>query len=190
MKKEFGAKARLLFTDTDSLMYEVETPDFFEYMRKGRFEHFDMSNFDPAGPNYSPDMQQNKARVGMMKEECGGQPITEFVGLRPKMYSFKYLKRLPDGSYENSEKHRAKGIQRVAAARLQHDLYREQLNHPEENYVLNRRLGSRLHQIYGIEVEFPSLSPHPFLTYTVSVVRSLYRIYFSSLVNYFLHYVT
>ena len=156
MKKDFGARARLLFTDTDSLIYEVETPDFYRCMAQGRFDHYDMSNFDPSGPIYLPDMMDNKAVVGMMKDECAGQPIIEFVGLRPKMYSFTYFKRQPDGGSEYAEKHRAKGIQRVAAARIEHDQYREQLVHPEENYVTNRRRGSRLHKIYGIELS-PSI---------------------------------
>ena len=30
IKKKFGSKANLLFTDTDSLCYEIETGDFFK----------------------------------------------------------------------------------------------------------------------------------------------------------------
>ena len=152
MKKKFADKARLLFTDTDSLMYEVECEDFYQTMRSGRFDNFDMSNFDQADERYLPDMQRNKAVVGMMKDERAGQPIVEFVGLRPKMYSFTFLEKQPDGTLELTEKHRAKGIQRVAAARLTHQQYRVQLILPHENYVVNRRLGSNLHRIYGIEV--------------------------------------
>ena len=87
-----------------------------------------------------------------MKDEAGGHGIIEFVGLRPKMYSFEAIKLIPDGTFERFEKHRAKGIQRVVAAKFTHEQYKKQLNTPEENFVINRRLGTRLHNIYGIEV--------------------------------------
>ena len=91
-----------------------------------------------------------------MKDEAGGHGIIEFVGLRPKMDSFEAIKLIPDGTYERFEKHRAKGIQTVVAAMFTHEPYKNQLETPEENFVINRRLGTRLHNIYGIEV-----SSHP-----------------------------
>jgi len=30
IKKKYGSKAKLVMTDTDSLMYEIETEDFFK----------------------------------------------------------------------------------------------------------------------------------------------------------------
>ena len=151
MKAKYGNKARLLFTDTDSLMYEVETEDFYQDMVDNA-ELFDMSNFELTNPYYKPEFQDNKAVVGLMKDEAAGNPIVEFVGLRPKMYSFLAAKVQADRTLEYFDKHRAKGLQRAAAAKITHDQYLAQLMHPEENYVLNRRLGSRLHKIYGIEV--------------------------------------
>jgi len=41
IKKKYGPKAKLLMTDTDSLMHEIETDDFFEDIRediKDKFE--------------------------------------------------------------------------------------------------------------------------------------------------------
>ena len=119
IKENFGNRAQLLFTDTDSLMYHIETDDIYEAMADTQDE-FDMSNYDPANKYYKPEFQQNKAIVGLMKDEAAGYPITEFVGLRPKMYSYTCMKLKPDGTPETSEKHRAKGIQRVAAAKLTH----------------------------------------------------------------------
>ena len=50
--------------------------------------------------------------IGKFKEEANGKPITEFVGLRPNMYSF-----LIDYKGHTTEKHRAKGIKRGRFAR-------------------------------------------------------------------------
>lgn len=169
-------RAHLLFTDTDSLMYEIETDDLYyelthdafslEEMENPAFnwphvqparELFDFSNYPPTHPEYLPHFPENKAVVGLMKDEMASMPIVEYVGLRPKMYSFKAIDVKPDGQIEYIEKHRAKGIQRVVASNFTHQQYLDQLRHPEENYVLNRRLGSHLHDIYGIEVDFSSI---------------------------------
>ena len=91
MKAHYGQNARLLFTDTDSLMYEVETDDFYRDMVDNA-ELFDMSNFELSNPYYKPEFQDNKAVERLMKNEAFGNPIVEFVGLRPKMYSFQEVR--------------------------------------------------------------------------------------------------
>ena len=156
MKKKYGDRAHLLFTDTDSLMYEVETADIYADMVNSR-EMYDLSNYPATHPKYNADFVLNRAKVGLMKDEAAGSIITEFVGLRPKMYSFEIAQTKADGTVETVNKHRAKGIQRAAADKFIHQQYKAQLEHPEENYVANRRLGSRLHRIYGIEVHIPPL---------------------------------
>ena len=75
-----------------------------------------------------------------MKDEVAGNPIAEFVGLRPKMYSFEAVKTNPDGTTERFDKHRANWIQRAAAERLLHQLYLDQLHNQTEKYAPNRRL--------------------------------------------------
>ncbi|OGZ17362.1 MAG: hypothetical protein A2494_00860 [Candidatus Lloydbacteria bacterium RIFOXYC12_FULL_46_25] len=158
MKKRYGDNAHLLFTDTDSLMYEVETEDLYKDITGAADNIFDFSNYDKSHPCYKPEFLKNKAQVGLMKDETAGLIINEFVGLRPKMYSYTTVKVKEDGQIEYGEKHRAKGIQKVRAADFRHKDYLNQLLNPEENYVLNRRLGSKLHKIYGIEVSaFPLL---------------------------------
>ena len=114
---------------------------------------FDMSYFEITNPFYKPEFQDNKAVVGLMKDEVAGNPIIEFVGLRPKMYSFQGMKVKAEGRIEYFDKYRAKGLQRVSAAKFTHTQYLEQLEHPDENFVIKRLLGSRLHKIYGIEVD-------------------------------------
>ena len=93
-----------------------------------------------------------------MKEEVAVNPLAEFVGHRPKMYSLEAVKCNPDGTPDRFDKHRAKGIQRAAAERFLQQEYLDQLHKPTDNYSLNRRLGYRLQQIYGIEVSHPSSS--------------------------------
>ena len=148
MKKQYGENIRLLFTDTDSLMYEVQTDDFYKEMWKMK-EHFDLASYPPSSPYY--DTTNNKV-VGKFKDEANGEPILEFVGLRAKMYSYQTLSHNETGEQSILTKKRAKGIQKAAVAKLRHEEFKKQLDHPEENFITNRRFGSKLHEIYGIEV--------------------------------------
>ena len=147
IKKRYGNKARLLFTDTDSLMYQIETEDVYNDMWEMK-DLFDFSEY-PVGSPYHDET--NKKVIGKMKDELSGEIIFEFVGLRPKMYSIQTIKTVNDEAIY-TDKHRAKGIQREEAAKLRHEQYKKQLDNPEENYVTTRRLGAKLHKIYAIEV--------------------------------------
>ena len=84
----------LLFTDTDSLMYESKTEDVYEDFSKDK-EMFNFSNYS-AGSKYYYDSK--KLVVGKMKDETGDVAIKEFVGLKSKMHSF-----LEDDSSEHKK---------------------------------------------------------------------------------------
>ena len=45
IKKKYGSKENLLFTDTDSVCYEIETEDFYKDISADAQEKFDTSNF-------------------------------------------------------------------------------------------------------------------------------------------------
>ena len=84
--KEAGReKVNLCFTDTDSFCYEFKGFDIFDFMKNNK-EHFDLSYYPKDHPLYCVD---NKKVIGKFKNETSEKIITEFVGLRPKLYSFK-----------------------------------------------------------------------------------------------------
>ena len=88
IKPKYNEKAKLLFTDTDSLAYEIQTHDFYRGIAPDVEAMFDTSNFPPSHPSGIP-VGKNKKVVGMFKDEAGGKIIEEFVGLRAKLYSYK-----------------------------------------------------------------------------------------------------
>ena len=92
IKQKYGDKAKLLFTDTDtdSLMYEIETKDFYKDISMDVKHRFDTSDYPPNHPSGIPS-GFNKKVLGMFKDEAGGKVIDEFVGLRAKLYSYKML---------------------------------------------------------------------------------------------------
>ena len=103
IRVKYGDKAKLLMTDTDSLVYEIETEDLYEDMKRN-IDLFDTSDY-PVGNRYNIP-QVNKKVIGKFKDETNGIIINEFVGIRSKMYSFKLDEKIK-GEYE---KKRAKGV--------------------------------------------------------------------------------
>ena len=96
IKKHFCAE--LLFTDTDSLTYEIKSKEVYEELFKHK-HLFDFSNY-PKDPNFFD--QTNKNVTGKMKDELEGKIIDEFVGLKSKMYSTKNI--------NGKESNTAKGV--------------------------------------------------------------------------------
>ena len=88
IKKKYEDKAKLLFTDTDSSMYEIQTEDFYKDINGDVKDRFDTSDYPPNHPS-GILTGCNKKVLGMFKDEAGGKIIDEFVGLRSKLYSFK-----------------------------------------------------------------------------------------------------
>ena len=88
IKKKYGEGSELWFTDTDSLMYLIHTDDFYKDISKDIKTKFDTSDYPP---NHKSGILTgvNKKVIGMFKDEVAGKQITHFVGLRPKLYSFK-----------------------------------------------------------------------------------------------------
>jgi hypothetical protein len=80
IREKYGDKAKLLFTDTDSLCYHIETPDVYDDMGQ-MASHFDTSDYPEEHPFYS---KVNKKVVGKFKDETNGVPIIEFVGMKSK----------------------------------------------------------------------------------------------------------
>jgi len=112
IKRKYEDRASLLFTDTDSLFYSVQTDDLYADMKDNMDEWFDTSNYDRNSPLYSVN---NKQVLGKFKDELGGDPVVEFVGLRSKMYSYVTVE---------SSKQTAKGINRTYVKKhLRHDDY-------------------------------------------------------------------
>ena len=76
IKKNFNAE--FLFTDTDSLTYEIKSEDgFFKWK-----DLFDFSNYSKDSKFYD---DANKKVIGKIKDEYGGVIIDQFFGLKSKM---------------------------------------------------------------------------------------------------------
>ena len=80
-------KAKLLYTDTNSLTYEIETEDVYADFWKDK-DKFDNSDY-PKKLIKSPFFNEtNKKVIGKFKDEAEGVIFRESIGLRSKMYSY------------------------------------------------------------------------------------------------------
>ena len=147
IKKLYDDKAKLLFTDTDSLCYINETEDIYYDMNN--YNHlFDTSNYRKDHFLYN---LKNRKVLGKMKDECSGEIIEEFVGLRPKMYSFNVM--------GGKSKKTSKGVKRKVVAGIQHRSYKDCLMNRTIMYSRMNQIRSYNHDVYSIEMRKISLSP-------------------------------
>ena len=84
-KKKYGDMVKLCYMDTDSLIMNIKTKDFYKDIAQDVEERFDTLNYDVDRPL---PKGKNKKVIGLMKDELGGGIITEFVALKPKTYSY------------------------------------------------------------------------------------------------------
>ena len=150
IKQKYGSKAKLLFTDTDSLTYEIEAEDVYQDFWKDK-DLFDNSDYPENSPYF---YKKNKKVIGKFKDEAAGVPIIEFVGLRSKMYS--YIKE-EDGKIK--EQKTAKGIKKnIIKNNIKHNNYKETLFNNKQMHHKMKTIRSQNHQIKSYEINKVSLS--------------------------------
>ena len=139
--------AKLLFTDTDSLFYHIKAEDLYSDLYKDK-ERFDNSDYPKSSEFF---FAENKKVIGKFKDEAAGDPITEFVGLKSKMYSYKT---------ENKENKTAKGVKKnVIKSELSLSDYRDTLQKCNTMRHKMRTIRSEYHQISSYQINKVSLSP-------------------------------
>ncbi|OXA37790.1 hypothetical protein Fcan01_27432 [Folsomia candida] len=142
MKEKYGDKARVLYGDTDSLVYHVETEDFYQDMVENK-ERFDLSDY--AGMHSRLNNQENKKRLGKMKDEMPKSVIYRFAASKPKMYGAQALS-IEDGKMTIHTKKVAKGIKKAAITnQITFDQYWKVLDENIQTSVVIKSILSRKH---------------------------------------------
>ena len=150
IKPKYGKKAKLLFTDTDSFLYEIQTEDFYKDISGDVKNRFDTSDYPEGHPSGIPT-GINKKVLGMFKDEAAGKNIKEFVGLRAKLYSYKME--------EGKENKRCKGIKKAVVERtIRHEDYKTCLETGKEQLRRQNIIRSYEHTLYTEEVNKIALS--------------------------------
>ena len=159
MKNKYGNNSKLLFTDTESLMYEIKNEDVLEDFSSDK-ERFDFSNYSTKSKYYN---NSNKLIIAKVKDETAGAAIEKFVELKLKMYSF-----LVDDNSENKE---AKGLNKNVVATICHNKYRDVLLNKKCMRHSMNRIQRKDHRIGTYEINKISL---PCSDYTIYIQNNGY----------------
>ena len=147
MLPEYKNKINLCFTDTDSLLYEIQTEDIYKDMNR-HSDWYDFSEYPFEHPNYNAT---NKKCIGKMKDECKGMILEEFIGLRPKCYSLLSRGSVKDNIVEDIDIHQSstsKGIkQEVKKVHLRHNHYKDALFNLRSIIIKQNIIKSKKHII-------------------------------------------
>ena len=139
--KKKWEKVKVLYSDTDSLILEIETDDFFADTGEDVEKWFDTSKYPKdhfAAKNGFP-VGKNKKVLGMFKDEADGQIIRGFVGLRPKCYSVLM---------EEKQIKKAKGTKKNTVKGISHEDYVRVLRGEKFPPMKNISFRSHLHEIF------------------------------------------
>ena len=174
MKRKYDDDSlTLCYMDTDSLIYSIKTDDFYKEDVKDRF---DMSGYNPDRPL---PVGLNKKVISLMKDELGGDIMTEFVTLRPKMYAYE------TGSVESKK---CKGIKKcVVKKTISFKDYKNCLLSGETSYRSQLTFRSSKHEVRTLEVNKLMLSRDNDKRITVNGISSLARGHYTTCKKYNLY---
>ena len=143
-------KLKLCYMDTDSLVYDIKTEDFYEAIANDVEARFYTSGYSKTDFRPLP-IGLIKKVIGLMKDELGGKIMTEFVALRPKLYSYKKL--------DGSEDKKCKGIKKcVVKKTLTFEDYKTCLFSDSTEYRSQLMFRSSKHEVHTIEVNKVALN--------------------------------
>ena len=149
IKKKYDRdRLQLCYMDTDSLVYSIKTEDFYADIADDVPTRFDTSDYAPDHPL---PIGLNKKVVGLMKDELEGTIMTEFIALRPKLYSYIKL--------DGMEDKKCKGIKKcVIKKTLTFEDYKACLFNPDAIYRSQLMLRLSKHEVHTIEVNKVALN--------------------------------
>ena len=141
-------KLKLCYMDMDSLVYEIKTEEVYTDIMDDIPARFDTSGYCPNRPL---PVGLNKKVIGLMKDELGDKIMTEFVALRPKLYSYKKL--------DGSEDKKCKGIKKcIVQKTLTFEDYKTCLFNDSTEYRSQLMFRSSKHEVHTIEVNKVTLN--------------------------------
>ena len=177
LKNKYNNKVELVYTDTDSFIIQVETGDIYKNMLEDK-NLYDFSEYPIIHQNYDIT---NKKVLGKFKDEMKSLIITEFIGLKPKMYSFNYIdnnikineNNIKYDEYNNVilNKNVQKGVKYSIS--LKHDEYKRSLYKEELIYKEFYNLQLNKQNIYLDKIKKIALNPFESKKYRIDNINSL-----------------
>ena len=147
---------QLYYTDTDSLIYNIKTEDFYADIMDDIPARFNTSRYCP---NRSLPIGLNKKVIGLMKYELESTIMTEFFALRPKLYSYKKLDGSEDTAGGGDKVKKCKGIKKcIIKKTLTFEDYKTCLFNDSTEYRSQLMFRSSKHEVRTIKVNKVALN--------------------------------
>ena len=151
MKPKYHHNFKLLYTDTDSFIFKINIPNVYDDIKED-IHRFDTSDYPSNNVHGMPRVNKKK-KVGLMKDDCNGAIMTEFVYLRSKVYSF-----LVEGEEETKK---LKGVKKHALRRrITFEDYKQCVKENTKKFNTMQTIRSYKHDIFSSKLNKLSLSPH------------------------------
>lgn len=149
MLREYTSEtAKILYMDTDSLIYDVQCDDIYDHIKK-HSHLFDTSNY-PENNQFNIELK-NKKVLGKWKDENAGRIMTAFCGLRSKQYATQV-----EGVDADKK---SKGVKRsVVKNKLTFEDYKNTCLDKTVKTVQQRLIQSSRHEVYTVEQTRTALS--------------------------------
>ena len=146
MKPNF--RALVLYSDTDSLIYEIESDDLYEDLKNNQAinKEYDFSNYAEDNPLYD---KHQKLETLKFKDEMGGKIIHSIIALKSKLYSI---------SVGDKQKLSAKRTTKYAHKSLKHSVFNRSLTKDALLRTLNYKINSEKHKNFTLQSSKISLS--------------------------------
>lgn len=169
----------IAYTDTDSLIYEIRNQNPYEIIKRDCYTRFDTSDYTEHNIYGIPRV--NKRKLGFMSDETAGRIVTDFVGLRAKLYTMRLLQdsnerkrkrdQLEEDGCEDDEiaaaleneglTKRAKGVKKaIVQNKITFEDYIDCLNNYISMNVRQNLIKSDKHKVFTITQKKIALSPH------------------------------
>ena len=140
-------KVNLCYTDTDSLLYEIETEDVYGTFLEHQDE-FDYSGYPFIHEHYNT---KNKKVIGKFKDELNSLILEEFIGLLPKCKSLCFHGEVKNNKVLHlniNEEQTAKGTKKIVKKKyIRHSHFKDVLDNLSILYVKQNTLKSKTHSI-------------------------------------------
>ena len=159
--KQFEGNYSLLYSDTDSLVYEFRNLDIYEWLNNNR-EHFDLTKLKNPKTIHLKDAT-NDTVLGKMKDENHGFTVKELLALSPKVYSIvhQHYESTTNEVIENYNTKKLKGVSKaVVKTEINHEDFKTTLetHKPIEKVVY--RIASFNHNVYSYQNKKVALSAY------------------------------
>lgn len=148
-KRKYGENIRLIYSDTDSLVMHHYCENIFDEMKKIE-KIMDFSNFPKTHFLFN---ENNKKKLGFLKDETAGQYIKEFIALKSKLYSFEL--------FDGNNVKKAKGLQNIVLKKfINHSHYKDCLEMEDVLEIENRRIVAKNFELKTIKLNKISHTPY------------------------------